>query len=69
MNNTLLSAAKKAMGCLTEEQEREWRISQSSPNAPYYFLLNAITTEENTITNIAEEHSEFFTLVKFEDWE
>ncbi len=43
----LLEASKKAMHCLTCEQEKEWRDSQSYDEAPYHFLWKAITEVEN----------------------
>jgi len=44
-----LGAMKKAMDCLTCEEEFEWRRSQKYDEAPYHFLYQAIITAEKKL--------------------
>jgi hypothetical protein len=40
---SLVTACRKAMHCLTAEDENEWKRSQSYAESPYYFLWRAIS--------------------------
>ena len=60
---TLLEAAKRAMRCLTCEEEVNWRVTQSFEEDPYHFLLKAIEGEERFEKQLMELWG-----VKKEEW-